>query len=236
SSTLTELAPERRAVRKAIEGLRLTPVMFEEGARPHPPAEVYRSYLRQSDVFVGIYGESYGWVAPGSPVSGLEEEYLLSSGMPALLYVKHPAPAREPRLEELMDRIRSEGRASYRHYQTPEELSELLAKDLSVLATERCHGARPQRESRPAAAEAQAPSRPAPPQPGRGSGLARLRRVTGAAWPALAEHDQRVGRPAVPSMPRPPTSFVGRAALLEQLAALVRDDAVRLVTVHGPGG
>ena len=36
SSTLGELAPERAAVRAAIESLRLTPVMFELGARPHP--------------------------------------------------------------------------------------------------------------------------------------------------------------------------------------------------------
>src|SRR5512144_2911696 len=36
SSTLDELASERAAAREAIERLRLTPVMFELGARPHP--------------------------------------------------------------------------------------------------------------------------------------------------------------------------------------------------------
>jgi hypothetical protein len=45
SSTLGELADERRAVRAAVEQLRLTPVMFETGARPHPPRELYRAYL-----------------------------------------------------------------------------------------------------------------------------------------------------------------------------------------------
>ena len=59
---MQELAPERRAVREAIESLRLTPVMFELGARPHPPRALYRAYLEQSDVFVGLYWESYGWV------------------------------------------------------------------------------------------------------------------------------------------------------------------------------
>ena len=34
SSTLGELAEERRAVARAISALRLTPVMFELGARP----------------------------------------------------------------------------------------------------------------------------------------------------------------------------------------------------------
>ena len=51
---MQELAPERRAVREAIESLRLTPVMFELGARPHPPRALYRADLEQSDVFVGL--------------------------------------------------------------------------------------------------------------------------------------------------------------------------------------
>ena len=48
SSTLQELAVERQAVRDAVTRLRLVPVMFELGARPHPPRQVYRSYLAQS--------------------------------------------------------------------------------------------------------------------------------------------------------------------------------------------
>ena len=74
SSTLQELAVERGAVRDAVTRLRLVPVMFELGARPHPPREVYRSYLAQSQVFVGVYWQSYGWVAPGEQVSGLEDD------------------------------------------------------------------------------------------------------------------------------------------------------------------
>src|SRR5215467_8966372 len=35
SSTLRELAAERQAVREAVTRLRLVPVMFELGARPH---------------------------------------------------------------------------------------------------------------------------------------------------------------------------------------------------------
>jgi hypothetical protein len=55
SSTLGELAPERRAVSRAISAQRLTPVMFELGARPHPARDLYRAYLAQSDVFIGLY-------------------------------------------------------------------------------------------------------------------------------------------------------------------------------------
>jgi len=74
SSTLEELAAERQAAWAAIQRLRLTPVMFELGARAHPPRQLYRSYLAQSDVFIGIYGEKYGWIAPDSEISGLEDE------------------------------------------------------------------------------------------------------------------------------------------------------------------
>jgi hypothetical protein len=64
SSSLAELAEERRAVSRAISALRLTPVMFEAGARPYPPREVYQQYLAQSDVFIGLYWQRYGQPPP----------------------------------------------------------------------------------------------------------------------------------------------------------------------------
>jgi predicted ATPase len=137
SSTLRELEPERHAVRSAVERLRLAPVMFELGARPHPPRALYRSYLAQSDIFVGIYWEKYGWVAPEEEVSGLEDEYRLSGHLPALIYIKQPAPEREPRLESLLDDIRSDDRTSYKSFSTPEELAELVLADLTTLLAER---------------------------------------------------------------------------------------------------
>jgi len=141
SSPLDELAPERLAVRRAIEQLRLTPVMFELGARPHPPRELYRAYLAQSHIFVGIYWQRYGWVAPGESVSGLEDEYLLSAGIPRLLYLKTPAPDREERLSKLIERMKSEDSASYRHFETPAELAGLVQDDAAVLLSERFEAA-----------------------------------------------------------------------------------------------
>ncbi len=141
SSTLRELAPERKAAKRAIERLKLAPVLFEIGARPHPPRELYRSYLEQSHVFVGIYWESYGWVAPGEEVSGLEDEYILSEDKAKLIYVKSPAPGREPRLKELLDRIREDGRVSYKGFRTARELARLLGGDLTLLLTERFEAA-----------------------------------------------------------------------------------------------
>ena len=137
SSVLGELAAERQAVRDAVTTLRLAPVMFELGARSHPPRPVYRSYLAQSQVFVGIYWQSYGWVAPGERVSGLEDEYELSAGLPRLIYVKGPTPDRVPRLTELLARIRDGGEVSYQHFSDPAELQQLVENDLAVLLSER---------------------------------------------------------------------------------------------------
>jgi hypothetical protein len=137
SSTIGELAPERAAVREAIRSLRLAPVLFEMGARPHPPRDLYRAYLDQSDIFIGIYWESYGWVAPDETISGIEDEYRLSAGKPRLIYIKEPAPDRQPRLNELLDRIRNEDSASYQKFSTPADLAELVANDLALLLTER---------------------------------------------------------------------------------------------------
>ncbi|MER3486444.1 MAG: hypothetical protein C4345_11210 [Chloroflexota bacterium] len=49
--------------------MRLAPVMFEVGARSHPPRELYRAYLEQSHIFIGIYWQRYGWVAPHRDIS-----------------------------------------------------------------------------------------------------------------------------------------------------------------------
>jgi predicted ATPase len=191
SSTLGELVPERQAVAGAITALRLTPVMFEAGARPHPPREVYQAYLTQSDVFVGIYWQRYGQVNAGMEVSGLEEEFLLSGtqGLPRLLYVKTPAPDREPRLAELLARIGEE--ASYRRFSTPAELGRLVRDDLAMLLSERF------------AARSAAPATPS---------------SAGSRLPAST------------------TSLVGREQAIDEVAGLLGQPEVRLVTLTGPGG
>src|SRR5205823_6035924 len=103
------------ACSEAIRRIRLTPVMFEMGARPHPPRDLYRAYLALSDVFIGIYWQRYGWVAPEETVSGLEDEYLLAGQMPKLIYIKR-ADTREDRLQDLIRRIQNEDRVSYRPF------------------------------------------------------------------------------------------------------------------------
>ena len=136
SSTREELAEERAAARRAIRRLHLIPVWHESGARPHPPRNMYRAYLEQSQVFVGIYWQRSGWVGPGMEISGLEDEYRLAAGMPMLLYVKRPAPNQEPGLAKMLDDIRATGKTSYREFTTAKELEWLLADDLAGLLSE----------------------------------------------------------------------------------------------------
>src|SRR5690606_14170122 len=132
---------------------------------------------------------------------------------------------REERLEQLLRRVRDEGRATYRRFGTTEELAELLGDDLAVLVTERFHGASP----------SGAGVGPA------GGGLAldaidsSRHGELGAAWPALAAEEPRQPLAAA-SIPQAVTSFVGRQLSTNQLFELMARDDVRLVTLLGPGG
>ncbi len=130
--------------------------MFEMGARPHPPQALYRSYLEQSDVFVGIYWQSYGWVGPDMEISGLQDEFDLSRAMPRLVYVKRPAPDIEPRLSEMLAGLQDGDSVSYKPFATVEQLRDLVLDDLALLLTERFAGA----DGSAAASEPAAPPEP----------------------------------------------------------------------------
>jgi hypothetical protein len=151
--------------------------MFELGARPHPPQPVYRAYLAQSQVFVGVYWQSYGWVAPGEQISGLEDEYVLSAGLPRLIYVKSPAADRDRRLTQLLARIQDEGEVSYRNFSEPAELQQLVENDLAVLLSERFEMTRPGAGAADAAPLAGAVPVPATPLLGREQEAAALKKL-----------------------------------------------------------
>ena len=136
SSTLEELAEERKVVRKAIEELSLIPVMFELGARAHPPRQLYQAYLEQSDVFIGIYCNQYGWTAPEMDISGLEDEYRMSVSKPRLIYVKTSA-TRDPRLNQLIRDIEKQGSLAYKMFQDLKELQDYIENDLAALLSEK---------------------------------------------------------------------------------------------------
>ena len=72
-------------------------------------AKLYRAYLAQSDIFIGLYWQRYGWVGPGMDISGLEDEFRLFLSSLGLLYVKRPAPDREPGPTAMIDELQTKG-------------------------------------------------------------------------------------------------------------------------------
>ncbi|CAM4040403.1 tetratricopeptide repeat protein [Deinococcus marmoris] len=140
SSTLGEAQEERQAVMQAVSDLELTPIYFEAGARPHSAQTTYRDWLAQSDVFVGIYLKSYGWVGPGMTISGLEDEWQRSAHLPRLAYVKEihkeiPPGERQPELSRLLAEVGEV--AKYHQFRGAEDLAKQVKQDLMALLSER---------------------------------------------------------------------------------------------------
>ncbi|HEU5298009.1 MAG TPA: tetratricopeptide repeat protein, partial [bacterium] len=71
------------------------------------------------------------------------EEYRLAGGRPRLIYIKTPAPDRDPRLAALLQEIKRDESLCYRKFSTPDELREYIENDLALLLTERFEGSSP---------------------------------------------------------------------------------------------
>lgn len=142
SSTLQECTAERQIVKEAIDSLNHVPVMFEAaGARPHPPRDVYLGGLENSQIFIGIYRESYGWVAPDMKISGLEDElqYARDRGMPVLTYVLRGVTP-EPRLQVMLDSLMGSG-VTVAFFENSKELYDKVRDDLTALISSYFRGA-----------------------------------------------------------------------------------------------
>ena len=119
SSTLRELADERRAVRAAIERMQLAPVMFELGARPHPPRELYRSYLAPER---RVRRDLRRQLRLGRPRrADLRPRRRVQPRPPvdAQTHLHQGEQHREERLNELIARIQTDDTAAYLPFTTP---------------------------------------------------------------------------------------------------------------------
>lgn len=123
SSRIQELATERQALVRLITQMGLTPIFFEEIPTPHPPRDQYVAYLQQSEIFLGIYGEGYGWVdvENGMTISGLHDEWNLSEKMPRIVFIKEIDKPRDPNLDKLINEIGLSG-VSFKRFKTVKEL------------------------------------------------------------------------------------------------------------------
>ncbi len=140
SSTIGECAEERQEACKAIQSLNHEPFLFEAaGARPYAPRDLYLPKLDQADIFVAIYKNSYGWVADGESISGLEDEYrhAMGRGMPCLVYLHTEDGHRDPRLSAIIAEIQAQSRITYCRYLTAADLYQRIRDDIESVVAQR---------------------------------------------------------------------------------------------------
>ena len=131
SSRMEELAPERAAVRAALEAEGVLAWAFETdaGARPSSARQTYLEELAVSDVYVSIFWKGYGaYTVDEFDAAGASE-------LPRLVYEKTTEAAdREPKLQAFLDEVGDVERGvTIRRFATPTELGELVADDIRRL-------------------------------------------------------------------------------------------------------
>jgi hypothetical protein len=144
SSTITNLGAERKAVKEAISELYLNPVFAEGfGARPGTPREECLAEVQESDLYIGLFWQRYGYLTDRG-ISATEEEYqeARASNKPILIYIKEPAPNREVALARFLRDVENYGTGHFRiTFTTIDELKEQVKRDVmravSQLARER---------------------------------------------------------------------------------------------------
>jgi len=129
SSAMTELAPERAAIKEALEALHVDAWVFEEdaGARPTTPRETYLRELENADLYIGVFWKDLGEYT-------LDEfEHARRANKDCLLYEKRTDLAsRDARLHEFLTRVGGvESGLSINWFETPEELQAAVKRDAS---------------------------------------------------------------------------------------------------------
>ncbi len=107
SSVIDGFGGERAAARAAIESLRHEPIMAEHfGAKPYSAQMACLEGVRDSDVYVGVFGERYGYITKtGRSVTEEEFNEARHRGVSVLCFVKKGAL--ESAQREFLDRFKS---------------------------------------------------------------------------------------------------------------------------------
>jgi len=131
-STIADLQPEREAIKAGIRELYLAPVFAEGfGARPGTPREECLKEVRESDLYIGLFWQRYGYITDRG-ISATEEEYqeARGAGKPILVYVKEPAQ-RELLLTRFLRDLQEYGTGHLRStFSTLGELREQVKRDV----------------------------------------------------------------------------------------------------------
>lgn len=130
SSVMRDFGPQRAAAKEAVLRLRQVPVMAEDfGALPISSQTACHEGVRASEIYVGIYGPRYGYIAPSSDVSATEEEFneARRRGLPILCFEQNGL--KELAQAAFLQRIKDyETGYAIVFFDTPEELKMLVVQ------------------------------------------------------------------------------------------------------------
>jgi hypothetical protein len=187
SGTMRDLKRERDIVAEAVAGLRYQAVRAETlGAVDRSSREACLDMACGCDIYIGLYGDRYGWVPDGDTSSVTEQEYNETRrlGKPMLIYVKGDArePGREEAQQAFLNRVLEfdSGYFACLHFTELADLREAVQRDLLRLVTEIVR-----QRGRAAIPTPLRP--PAPPRHfvGRAAQIKELRRVLGGGGTAV---------------------------------------------------
>ncbi len=138
SSRIPEFLEERKKLVQMIEKMGLTPIYFEEYPSEHPPRTLYSAYIAGSDIFIGIYGSGYGWIDSegGMDISGIHDEWNLSSKIPRIVFIKDTNEPRDEKLDDLIATISTSG-VSYNRFLKTQDLVNRVRAAIAICLTER---------------------------------------------------------------------------------------------------
>ncbi len=128
SSSMDELASERKAIKEALDELKIEAWLFEvgAGARPETIKEVYQRELARADLYIGLFWKRYGAYTID------EFEYAQILDKDCLIYEKHTdLENRTPALQKFLDKIGAvQTGLTLNRFDSPEEVSTLVKQDV----------------------------------------------------------------------------------------------------------
>ena len=131
SSKMQELAPEREAIKSALSALYVDAFVFEAdaGARPGTIRETYLQELADSDLYIGLFWNSYGEYTID------EFESARAANKDCLIYEKREAieGVRDPALQAFLNRLEKvEAGLTMHRFHRLDELAAFVKKDVAM--------------------------------------------------------------------------------------------------------
>jgi eukaryotic-like serine/threonine-protein kinase len=132
SSKMQELAPERQALKAALDALKVDAWVFEQdaGARPVSIEKAFLEEVEAADLYIGLFWKGYG------DYTIEEYEHARRLGKDCLIYEKRAAlnGQRDPRLQEFLDRLGNvEKGLTIKWFDDSLQLSEAIKDDVQRL-------------------------------------------------------------------------------------------------------